>query len=447
MTVKTGQPQANGHWWRQFLFILVGQGFSLLGSGLVQFAIIWWLTRETGSAVVLSVASICGLVPMILISPFAGAVADRINRKTVLILADSAIALVTLLMAGLFQLGLLHIGFIYLLLALRSVGSAFHQPAFEAAMPQIAPSEHLVRVNSGMQIIRSGVNLVSPLLGAILIESFALPLVLMIDCATALIAILLLLPVRIIDVKQPDAHPASLRVFMQDMRAGFQYIRRWRGLSILIISFALSNFLLSPLVTLMSLVVSRHFGGGAREYSFVEMSLAVGVVLGSLSLTVWGGLRRRILNINLGQILCGLTLALAGFLKPEGYGLFLACMLVCGFGSTYINAPAMAIVQSRVDPDMLGRVMSLVGTLCMAAMPLSLVLAGPLAQLVGLMPLIYIPGIMSVIIGVSCFFMPSVMQIDARGESRQGMGPQADTVPDMEKAAAAATATPMADPS
>ncbi len=418
MTAQTRRSQQNGHWWQQFLFILVGQGFSLLGSGLVQFAIIWWLTRETGSAVVLSAASICGLVPMLLISPFAGAVADRINRKTILILADGAIAFVTLLMALLFRLGWLSIWLVFLLLALRSVGSAFHQPAFEATMPQIAPAEHLVRVNSLMQIVRSGVNLASPLLGALMIESFALPFVLMVDVVTAMIAIVLILPVRIKSVRPADAHAASFRGYLSDMRDGLRYIRRWRGLTILIGIFALSNFLLSPLVTLMSLIVHQHFGGGAREYSFVEMALAIGIILGSLSLTVWGGLRRRILNINIGQVVCGVILTIAGFIRPEGYSLFLVCMLVCGFGSTFINAPAMAIVQSQVDHEMLGRVMSLIGTLCMSAMPLSLVFAGPLAELVGLMPLIYVPGLISALIGIVCFFLPSLMQIEANGTKK-----------------------------
>lgn len=414
MTAK----KRHDHWWQQFLLILVGQGFSLLGTGLVQFAIIWWLTRETGSAVVLSAASIFGLVPMILISPFAGAVADRFNRKTILILADGSIALVTLFMAVLFQFGWLRIWLVYLLLALRSAGGAFHQPAFEATMPQIAPAEHLVRVNSGMQMIRSGVNLASPMFGALLIESFSLPLVLMIDVVTALIAIGLLLPVRIVSVKQQDAHPANLRGYLHDMRDGLRYIRRWRGLTILIAIFALSNFLLSPLVTLMSLIVQQHFGGGAREYGYVEMALAIGIIIGSLSLTVWGGLRRRILNINYAQIACGLALTVAGFVRPGGYGLFLFCMMTCGIFSTYINSPAMAIVQSQVDPEMLGRVMSLISTLCMAAMPLSMMLAGPLAGLVGLMPLVFVPGIISGLIGVACFYIPSLMQIENQGKEK-----------------------------
>ncbi|NLC84879.1 MAG: MFS transporter [Ruminococcaceae bacterium] len=411
------KAKQKGLWLQQFMLVLVGQGFSLLGSGLVQFAIIWWLTRETGSAIVLTAAAIFGLLPMILISPFAGAIADRVNRKTILMVADGFVALISLLMAVLFHYGMLQLWLVYLFMMLRSAGNAFHQPAFEAAMPQIAPVRHLVRVNSALQFIRSGVNLAAPLLGAILIENFSLPLILLVDVITAAIAIALLLPVQILDVRQPEEQPPTLRVYLQDMREGLRYIRQWRGLSILILIFAFTNFLFSPLVTLMALIVSKHFNGGALEYSYVEMMLAAGILLGSLAITAWGGFRRRILNINFGQVISGVALTVAGFLRPDALVPFMFCMLVCGISSCFINAPAMAIVQSQVDPDMLGRVMSIVSALCMLAMPVSLILAGPLVELIGLMPLIYIPGIISGLLGVACFFIPDLMNIETKSKT------------------------------
>lgn len=408
------KARQNKAWLQQFMLVLAGQGFSLLGSGLVQFAIIWWLTRETGSAIVLTAAAIFGLLPMIFISPFAGAIADRVNRKTILMVADGFVALISLLMAVLFYFGTLQLWLVYLFMMLRSAGAAFHQPAFEAAMPQIAPVRHLVRVNSALQFIRSGVNLAAPLLGAILIESFSLQLILLVDVITAAIAIALLLPIQILDVRQPDAQLPNLRVYLHDMRAGLRYIRSWRGLNILILVFAFTNFLLSPLVTLMALIVSKHFNGGALEYSYVQMMLAGGILLGSLAITAWGGFDRKILNINFGQILSGVALIVAGFLPSNALMPFMFCMLICGISSCFVNAPAMAIVQSQVNPEMLGRVMSIVSALCMVAMPLSLILAGPLAEVVGLMPLIYVPGIISGLLGIVCFFIPDIMNIEAK---------------------------------
>lgn len=399
-------------WLSRFLLILVGQGFSLLGSGLVQFAIIWWLTRETGSPIVLTIASIVGLVPMILVSPWAGVVADRFNRKRVLILADSFIATATLLMAVLFYMGQLEVWLIYVLLALRATGSAFHQPAFDAAMPLIAPPEQLVRVSAMMQMIRSGINLVSPMLGALLIEVFNLPTVLLIDVVTAFIAVLLLAPVPIPDVHDPSSMQSSARGYLRDLQEGIRYVRRWRGLSILILIFAFSNFLLSPMLSLMPLIVRTYFGGGARHYGYFEIAFAFGMIAGSLSLTVWGGFRRKIVSINLAQIVCGLALTAAGFAQPDQYPIVLASIFVCGITSAYINSPAMAIVQTQVDKEMLGRVMSIISTLCMIAMPISLAFAGPLADRIGLMPIVYVPGLISALVGALCFAIPSLMGIE-----------------------------------
>jgi DHA3 family macrolide efflux protein-like MFS transporter len=402
----------NKSWLGRFLFILIGQGTSLLGSGLVQFAIIWWLTRETGSPIVLTVATIVGLVPMIILTPLAGVVADRFNRKNILILADAFIALATLLMAVLFLIGHLEVWLIYVLLALRASGSAFHQPAFEAAMPLIAPANQLVRVSAIMQMIRSGVNLVSPLLGALLIEIISLPLVLMIDVVTALFAVFMIIPVPIPDVHEVGSSTRNVRGYMHDMREGIRYVLKWRGLTILILIFAFSNFLLSPLLALMPLIIREYFGGGVHEYSYFEIAFAIGLIIGSLSLTVWGGFKRKIVSINTAQIICGVALTISGFAAPDAFELVLLGILICGITSAYINSPAIAIVQSQVDPEMLGRVISIISTLCMIAMPISLAFAGPLAHVIGLMPMVYVPGIVSALVGVLCFLIPPLMNIE-----------------------------------
>ncbi len=399
-------------WMGRFMFILIGQGVSLLGSGLVQFAIIWWLTRETGSPVVLTVATIMGLVPMILLSPWAGVIADQYNRKRVLILADGFIATATLLMAGLFLMGWLEVWLIYVLLALRAAGTAFHQPAFDAAMPLIAPEAQLVRISAMLQMVRSGINLAAPMLAALLIEWVSLPAVLLIDVLTALAAILLLFPVPIPDVHDASSRQSSASGYMRDLKAGFRYILRWRGLSILILIFALSNFLLSPMLSLMPLIINDYFRGSARDYGFFEIFFAAGLIAGSLSLSVWGGFKRKIVSINLAQILCGVALTAAGLASPSQFHFVLVAIFICGITSAYINSPAVAIVQSQVDKVMLGRVMSIVTTLCMVAMPMSLALAGPFANRVGLMPMVYVPGAISALMGIGCFFIPSLMGIE-----------------------------------
>mgnify|MGYP001040323936 FL=1 len=401
-------------WQLKFSLILGGQAFSLIGSGLVQFSIIWWLTRETDSTVILSLATITGLVPVILLSPLAGVVADRINRRLVMIMADAFVALVTLIMAVLMILGYQPIWLIFILLFLRAAGSAFHQPAFEAAIPLIAPEIHLVRTAAVTQILRSAISFLAPLMGAILIEWLPLAQILLIDVVSAGIAILLLLPSHIPSVSQSDRAGHPLAGYMQDMKIGIQYVLRWKGLLALILVFGLSNFLLAPVLSMMPLIITRHFNGGAREYGLFEMALAIGVITGSLSLSIWGGFKRKIVSINIAQIICGLGLAGIALVASDRFWVVLVLIALCGLCSAYINSPATAIMQAKVDKEMQGRVMSIVTVVCMVSMPISLAIAGPLANVIGLMPIVYIPGLISTLIGIACFMIKPLMRIEDR---------------------------------
>ncbi len=400
-------------WVARLSIIMTGQAISLLGSGLVQFSIIWWLTSKTGSAVVLSLSTIMGLLPMILLSPFAGVAADRFNRKEVMILADGFIALVTLIMSIFLTFGYQKVWMIYILLFLRSAGSAFHQPAFESAMPLIAPKEQLVRVAAITQMLRSGINLVAPMLGIFLIEILPLQTILLFDVVSASLAILSLAAIQMPDLLSAlSDHHATVKGYLSDFMTGMRYVYRWKGLLVLIIVFGLSNFLLAPMLSMMPLIISEHFHGSAREYGFFEMAFAVGILIGGLALSVWGGFKRKIISINIAQVICGLILASIVLVPPQRFYLVLLATATCGITSAFINSPATAIFQSNVAKEMQGRVMSIVTMVCMLSMPLSLAIAGPLAGIVGLMPIIWIPGLISTIVGIICFFIPNLMKIE-----------------------------------
>lgn len=401
-------------WQLQFAVLLSGQAFSLLGSGLVQFAIIWWLTRETDSTIVLSVSTIVGLLPVILLLPVAGVVVDRVNRRLVMMAADAFIAVVTLLMAVLFTAGVLEVWMIYLLLFLRSAGSAFHMPAFESAVPLIAPEHHLVRTAAMTQMLRSGVNLAAPMLGALLIEFTTLPNILLIDVVTAGMAILSLAPIAIPDLPSAEGPGITLSGYIRDFTLGLRYVYYWKGLLALIVVFSLSNFLLAPLLSMMPLIITRHFQGGAREYGFFEMALAAGIIAGSLTLSISGGFRRKMVSINLSQIICGIAIASIVLVPARSFYLVLVLAAICGIMSAFVNSPVTAILQAKVDKDMQGRVLSIVSVFCMLSMPLSLAVAGPLANLVGLMRIVYIPGLISILVGILCFFIPSLMHLEDR---------------------------------
>jgi len=199
--------------------------------------------------------------------------------------------------------------------------------------------------------------------------------------------------------------------------------------------FALANFLLAPVLAMIAKVITIYFNGDASSFAFFEMALAVGLMLGSLSLSVWGGTRRKIVIVNVAQILCGLFIASIALIPGNSFALILAAAAMIGISSAYVNSPVMAILQAHVDKEMLGRVMAVGSMLCSLAMPISLIIIGPLSDWmlaapgIGLMPVIWMPGLLSTLLGIICFFLPNLMRIEeyTPGSARQTDANQVDS--------------------
>jgi DHA3 family macrolide efflux protein-like MFS transporter len=243
----------NRNWAVRFIPLWVGQALSLLGSQLVQFAIIWYLTQKTNSATTLAIASMMGLLPQVLLSPFIGTWVDRGNRRLILIAADATVALATLLLALLFALGLIQVWQIYLALFVRAVAGGFHQSAFGASIVLLVPKEQLARVQGFNQALYGGLNIISAPLGAYLLSVIPMQTILGIDVGTALFAISILLFLRI---PQPERSAKTPGTFWQDFAAGFRYIITWRGLVILLGLVMVINFFFTASEALTPLLIT-----------------------------------------------------------------------------------------------------------------------------------------------------------------------------------------------
>ncbi|NTU75799.1 MAG: MFS transporter, partial [Anaerolineaceae bacterium] len=275
-------------WLKRFLPVWIGQLFSLLGSGLVQFAIIWYLTSKTGSAIVLATATFVSMIPEVFIGPFAGALVDRWNRRKVMIFADVGIAAVTFGLAVLFFTGLIQTWHIYVVLFLRTIGGLFHWPAMQASTSLMVPEKHLARVygiNSGL---RGGLNIVAPPLGALLMSVIPMYGVISIDVLTAMLAVI---PLLFIVIPQPAAArsdtPITPRQLTKDVVEGFRYIIAWRGALYICLLATAINFLLTPSNSLLPLLVTGHFQGGVWELSMVEAATGQDDCLTVRGSTVW----------------------------------------------------------------------------------------------------------------------------------------------------------------
>jgi DHA3 family macrolide efflux protein-like MFS transporter len=185
------------NWKRQFVVIYTGQAFSILGSAAVQFAIIWWLTVQTESAVTLTIASVVAFLPNMLIGPFAGVWVDRYNRRTVMIAADGLVAVSSAILGVAFWLvPTPPIWFIYLVLFLRGLGSTFHGPAMQAAIPMFVPADMLTKAGGWGNMIQSISNMMGPVLGAALMSFVPIAAIMIVDILGAAFAIVCLLFAR-----------------------------------------------------------------------------------------------------------------------------------------------------------------------------------------------------------------------------------------------------------
>jgi DHA3 family macrolide efflux protein-like MFS transporter len=400
-----------------FFSIWAGQAFSLLGSQLVQFALIWWLTTSTGSATVLATASLVGLLPQVVFGPIAGALVDRWNRRITMMVADSMIASATVGLAALFWAGSVQIWHIYLLMFVRAVAGSVHWPAMAASTSLMVRKEYLTRIQGLNQTLNGGLNILSAPLGAMLIELFPMQSILMIDVGTALFAIL---PLFFIAIPQPPqrllatADRQSKSSVWQDFGVGLRYVRAWPGLVMLLLMATVINLVLNPASALTPILVTTHFRGGALQLGWINSAWGVGAVLGGLVLGIWGGFRRRIFTSLLGLIGMGLGFLLVGLAPASFFLLAVGATFMVGVMGPIVNGPLLAIIQAAVEPEMQGRVFTLIGSVSAGMSPLGLVIAGPVADTFGVHTWFVIGGIVTAVMGVLGFFIPAVVHVEDR---------------------------------
>jgi len=407
-------PSLPTHWLRNYLPMWVGQAVSLLGSGLVQFALVWYMTEKTGSATVLAMATFVALLPRVLLGPFAGALVDRLNRKMIMIVSDTAVALATFALVVLFHLGIAQIWHIYVALFVRSLCGSFQYPAMQASTSLMVPREHFARLGGINQAMYGVIDIVSPPLGALLISVMAMQAVLAIDLVTAAIAIALL--ALFVHVPQPlraeTVEALTPERVLADVRNGLKYAVGWSGLFKVMVMASLINMLATPAFSLLPLMVTKIYGKGAAEVAWLESALGLGIVAGGLLLGVWGGFRRRTATTLTGLIGMGAGITILGLTDSSTYGLAVAMMGVVGLMNALANGALGAIMQTKIPVEMQGRIFTVIGSLSSAASPLGMLLAAPVAERLGIRAWYLIAGIFCAAMGVYGFLKRDVYTLD-----------------------------------
>lgn len=385
-------------WKKKFIIIFGGQVASILTSSIIQFTIIWYLTFTTESATVLAISTIVSIMPQVLIGPFAGVVVDRLDRKKIMILADGVIAIATLLLGIMFFTGTVNLAAIYIIIAIRAIGSAFHAPSFQASIPLLAPEDKIVKIAGINQTISASCNIIGPIVGGILFGILPIGLIMIFDVIGAAIAIISLLFVSIpkIEVKKRKVH------VLKEMKEGFFILKKERDIFNLTIFMTIVCILYMPISSLYPLMTKSYFNLESIHASIAQMSFAIGLALGGVGMTILSNKNDKIKTIVLATFILGIAILLDGFLPLNAFWLFVILALIIGTSGTIFAGLYTAILQIRISPEALGRVFSLTMSLMMLGTPIGLIFAAPVAEKIGITPCFLIIGILIVI---SCIFM------------------------------------------
>ena len=394
------------NWKRVFAIIWTGQFLSILTSSIVNFAIVLWLSLETGSAEVLAFATMAALLPQSVLGLFTGIFIDRWKRKRVMIMADSFIAFCTLILAVLFYFDLAKISHIYVLLALRSVGSAFHMPAMQASVPLLAPKSELMRIAGINQVIQSVCNIAGPALAGLFITMMKMTNILLLDVAGAAFACLSLCFVFIPDPSHEERN-SELHLW-REAKEAIMEVRNQYGLSWL---FILATFVIMPVSVLFPLMTLNHFAGNAFQVSLVEVSWGGGALLAGALLGLKKYRWNEILLINGMYIALGLTFLFSGLLPVSGFIWFAVLTALGGVCGSLYFATFTTVIQSRIDPGVMGRVFSFYMSFSMLPSMIGLLSTGFLADSIGLGNTFIISGGFLCLIGIISFFIPSLISL------------------------------------
>ena len=407
-------------WKRKFAIIWTGQLFSILSSAIVGYAVVFWISMETRSAEVLSLAVMATLLPQALLGPLAGVYVDRWKRKRTLIAADMFVAFCSLILGLLFYFGKAELGYIYLLLALRSVGSAFHSPAMQAAIPLLAPETELMRISGVNQAIQSVCSIAGPALGALFITSFNMTVVMLLDVAGALIACTALLFVTIPDPVVTEQ--VDKKSVVREMKAGIREVRRHKGLGELMGISVMVTFILMPIATLFPLMTVNHFGGNTYQMSLVEIVWGSGMLVGGLILGLWKIKIRKVILINISYLVLGLYMLFSGLLPPQDFVVFVILTAIGGISAPFYSSPFTALLQTHIPSSALGRVFSLFGSLSLLPSMLGLLATGFIADSIGISRSFVWGGILILGLGILSFFIPSIMQLERKKKFKNSGG-------------------------
>ena len=400
------------NWKQRFFTIYAGQAVSLITSAILQMAIIFYITEKTGSAMVLSIASLIGFLPYAVLGPAIGVLVDRYNRKTIMIIADLINAIAGAVLAFIALYMEIPIWMIMVVLFIRSVGTAFHSPALSAVTPLLVPEDQLTKCAGYSQSLQSISYIISPAAAAFLYSIWELNAIIAIDVFGAIVAIIAL---ALIEIPKLDVEKQELSLsFIKEMKDGFYILKENKGLFALLLIGTLYMLVYMPINALYPLISMEYFKGTPMHVSITEIAYASGMLIGSMLLGLFGSYKKRIILITASIFMMGASLTISGLLPPSGFVVFALCCAIMGLSVPFYSGVQTALFQERIKPEYLGRVFSLTGSIMSLAMPVGLILSGLFADRIGVSNWFLISGILIIGIAMICPFIPVIKGLDEK---------------------------------
>lgn len=399
-------------WKRDFFTIWTGQAFSQFSSSVLQFAIVWYLTDKTGSAMVLSAAMMMGFLPQGILGLFVGVFIDRYSRKRIMMISDLLISAASFVMVIAGWMGILSTELILVVLLLRSVGSAFHNPCLQAVTPQIVPPDQLTRCSGYSQAVESVSQILSPVAAAVLYGSWSLSGIVLLDVIGVLIAVFTL-GITVIPELHQDEKGRRVQV-LRAAKEGFQVLRTNKGMLGLVLIGSLYTLALMPASALFPLMSMSYFNGTSTNASIVEVVFSVGLLFGSLILAKWGGTKNRVYTIIGSFLLMSFSLFISGILPPSGFYVFVICSWLMGVSGPFYWGTYTPLLQSNFEAKYLGRVLSLSSSIRLISGPVGLAVSGVIAGKYGVDKWFLIAGGLVLLASFLCIMVTSVRNCDNR---------------------------------
>jgi len=440
-----------------FSLVWLGQFVSIIGSSMTRFGLTIWAWEVTGKATALALVGFFSLVPMLVLSPFAGAVVDRWNRKKIMILGDLAAGLSTIFLLVLFTLGKMEIWQIYIVAVIIGAGEAFQRPAYMAAISTMIPKKHYGRAQGMIGMVGSATGIIAPVAAGALLGLIHINGIMFIDIATFLFAISMLLIVRVPQPIESGEGKEAKGSMWRESAFGFRFLLKRKPLLYLLMSYAVLNLVLTFAFSIQSPMILARTNTNEMVLGTIQMFFGFGGLAGGALMSIWGGPKKKIRGVFLsviGAMLLGPTLLGLGNSLP----FWAAGAFFVVFFSQFASSSSSVVWQTKVPHDVQGRVFAYRGMIASIASPVGMILAGTLADYVfepmmqvgnwgadvfgrfvgtgtgaGMGLMMVLAGIIGVVLGLTGFIVPSIRNLEK-------LIPDCDSEPESAAAATEAVA-------